>query len=88
MINEGKPRARTAVLNTLARISHQLSLRNGGGAAETRRTTEAAAGVLEQYVEEADGVQRSICEHIRRCSRQLGKNAGWLPLARVRQLGA
>ena len=43
----------------------------------TRRMTEAAAGGPEQYVEVDVVAQRSICEHIRRCSRQLVKNAGW-----------
>ncbi len=38
----------------LTRISHQLSWRGGGDAALTRLATEAAAGVLVQYVEEAD----------------------------------
>ena len=36
-----------ATSNALARISHQLPSRNGRDAAETRRATEGAAGVLD-----------------------------------------
>src|ERR1051326_5805064 len=53
-----------------------IAERNGRDAAETRRATEVAAGVLEQYVEAADRAQRSSREHIGRCSRQFMRNAG------------
>jgi hypothetical protein len=65
-------------------MSHQLSSRNGGDAGQTRRATEASAGVFRQYVEEANRAQRSL--GIRRCSRQLGRadTAMVLSLGRAR----
>ena len=39
-------------------ISHHCSSRSGGRAGLTRRATETDAGVLVQYVEEVEGVQR------------------------------
>ena len=49
---------------------------SGGRAGLTRRATEAPAGVLVQYVEEAEEAQRSQDGSFRRCSREVMRNAG------------
>jgi hypothetical protein len=59
-----------------ARFSHRLPSRNGGDGAETRRATEAAAGVFDNTSRRPTERKRSLRERIRLCSGQPVRNAG------------
>ena len=77
--------------NELARLSHGFSSRGVGDAVRTRRAPGGRRrayfllphqGALRRYVEEPDEAERSTGGWIRRCSRQLVRNAGqWLSSA-------
>ena len=81
IVNAAHPRFDSLIFSAplaipLARISHRLPSRNGPRRRGDKERDRDRRRRTRQYVEAADRAQRSIREHLGRCSRQSMRNAG------------